>query len=151
MQNLKKILEEKELPRVAMDFMNTTHLEEVEIINELYTLILNYEKEPNEQNEASLNQKYEQWYQHTVQHFQTEETMMAEKNFPPFPIHKGEHDDTLAHMDRLYKNWLASKDIQILKEYIGTALPAWLQNHIQTMDTVTAMFFKTGNSPCSIQ
>jgi len=53
-------------------------------------------------------------------------------------------------MDELFRTWQTTRDINILKNYFTTTLPQWLTHHIQTMDTVTAMFFKTGLSPCSI-
>ena len=42
------LINKNDLPLVAMDFMNDTHFEDVEIINELYKYILEYEKEQNE-------------------------------------------------------------------------------------------------------
>ena len=49
------------LPLVAMDFMNNTHFEDVDIINELYENILNYEKEENFLNYEKLDSKYKEW------------------------------------------------------------------------------------------
>ena len=38
------LINKDSLPLVAMDFMNNTHFEDVDIINELYEDILNYGK-----------------------------------------------------------------------------------------------------------
>jgi hemerythrin len=143
------LLDKETLPLVAMEFMNEVHLEDLELINELFELVLAYEQKPNNENEVKLNNKYSQWFQHTVDHFKGEEQMMQERGFPPYPMHKGEHDNALRLMDQVYGDWLKSKDIKVLKIYLIETLPSWLTNHIQTMDTVTAMFFKTGSSPCS--
>ena len=145
------LLDKNALPLVAMEFMNEVHLEDVDIINDLFELILTYENTPNEENENNLNTKYKEWFDHTVEHFKGEEVMMEEKMFPPYPIHKGEHQYALNRMDEIFKQWQISKDISILKVYVVEELPEWLTNHIQTMDTVTAMFFKTGLSPCAMQ
>lgn len=144
------LLDENKLPMVAMEFMNDVHLEDVDIINELFELVLLYEKEPNEDNKEKLNTQYKLWFEHTVDHFSGEEEMMQEMAFPPYPMHKGEHDNALIVMENVFKKWQESEDIIILKTYLIETLPAWLINHIQTMDTVTAMFFKSAVSPCSV-
>ena len=134
-----------------MDFMNDVHHEDLDIINDLFELVLQYENDPTSTNETALNSKYKEWLEHTIAHFQREEVLMAEKNFPPYPFHKGEHDKTLEIMKSVFSQWEDSKDIQVLKRYMIEDLPQWLVSHIQTMDTVTAMFFKTGLSPCAMK
>ena len=144
------LIDKNELPMVAMDFMNEVHLEDVDIINELYEHILTYERNPNTSNQEQLDQQYQLWFEHTVAHFRGEEIEMEEQAFPPYMMHKGEHDKALSIMDELFRTWQRSRDINILKNYFTTTLPQWLTHHIQTMDTVTAMFLKTGMSPCLI-
>lgn len=144
------LINKENMPLVAMEFMNEVHTEDVEIINELYELVLSYEHSPTEANKELVDEKFTQWYDHTVEHFKKEEEMMIEKNFPPYPMHKGEHERALLQMREVYKQWSQKGDIAILKTYLSTELPAWLVQHIQSMDTVTAMFFKTGLSPCSV-
>lgn len=136
------------MPLVAMDFMNNTHKEDIEIINELYGLMLQFEKSPSQENETVLQELYTKWFEHTIEHFRVEEEMMLEKNFPPYPFHKSEHDKALATMDALFREFNQTKNINALKEYFEREMPEWLLHHIQSMDTVTAMFFKTGMSPC---
>lgn len=144
------LLDKESLPMVAMDFMNDVRLEDVDIINDLFEHIRAYEKEPNVTNKNILYTQCKFWFEHTVEHFKGEEKMMQEMAFPPYPIHKSEHDNALAVMDNVFREWQKSEDIMVLKRYLIETLPSWLTNHIQTMDTVTAMFFKTGMSPCSI-
>ena len=62
--------------------------------------------------------------------------------FPPYLAHKGEHDRALQEMRNLFSHWQQQRDIQVLKIYFIETLPAWLQTHIATMDTVTARFFR---------
>lgn len=142
------LIDKNDLPEVAMEFMNDVHNEDVDIINDLYALVLRYEDEPNKANEKLLNEKYEEWFSHTIEHFKNEEEKMLELNFPPYQIHKSEHENALYMMDKVYRFWQDSKEIAILRQYLSQELPPWLLQHIQTMDTVTAMFFKTGMSPC---
>jgi hemerythrin len=144
------LIDKTDLPVVAMDFMNDVHEEDREIINELFELILTYENEATDTNKKNINVKYQQWTQHTIEHFHGEEVKMQELNFPPYPMHKGEHDNALVQMDAVFQEWDASSDIKVLKMYFIETLPSWLIQHIQTMDTVTASFFRTGLSPCSL-
>jgi hemerythrin len=143
------LIDKADLPMVAKEIMNEVHLEDVDIINDLYELVLEYEKNPNDENKQKLDEQYQAWFKHTIVHFADEEEMMRENAFPPYPVHKGEHDNALATMDRVFSSWQSSGDIQVLKQYLENELPLWLTHHIQTMDTVTAMFLETGFSPCS--
>lgn len=143
------LIDKQALPMVAIDFMNEVHLEDVDIINELFTEILVYENDPSESNKQKVDELYNKWFEHTVNHFKGEEVEMEVKNFPPYPVHKGEHEYCLSRMDEVFKQWQSSNDIQVLKKYFIEELVPWLANHIQTMDTVTAMFFRTGLSPCA--
>lgn len=144
------LISKEDMPLVAMDFMNDVHGEDIDIINSLYELILNYEKNPNSENANLINKKYEEWFSHTVEHFKNEEIQMSEKNFPPYLFHKGEHDKVLSTMEEVFSQWKNTNDIGELKHYFKDVLPLWLVQHIQSMDTVTAMFLKTGLSPCSM-
>lgn len=151
LQRNEMLINEKELPLVAMDSMNKTHLEDVIIINDLFDQILSYEREANEQNKKNVVEKYQLWINHTVEHFSGEEKMMTEKRFPAYAFHKGEHDRILSLMSKHLENFEQTCDTKELKQYFIEELPIWLENHIKSMDTVTAIFLKTGLSPCSMR
>jgi len=142
------LIDKNNLPVVAQDFMNEVHVEDVDIINELYENILSYENEQNETNKEIVTNTYEKWFEHTVNHFKGEEDKMLELNFPPYMMHKGEHDNCLRIMDEVLRNFKNTSDVNTLKTYLENDLLNWLINHIQTMDTITAQFFSTGLSPC---
>ncbi len=144
------LIDKNNIPIVAMEFMNDVHGEDIDIINSLFELIVNYEQNPSEENKITFNQTYQEWIEHTMAHFQREEKMMEEKRFPPYPFHKGEHDRALEKMHDIFHTWEKTNDIGILKIYFIEELPLWLENHIKSMDTVTAIFFRTGLSPCAI-
>lgn len=136
------------LPLVAEDFMNDVHYEDVDIINDLHEKLLNYMENETKENKNIVIDAYEDWYDHTVSHFKGEEDKMLELNFPPFMMHKSEHERCLENMRLALEQFVKSEDSNILKSYLEVDLVNWLVNHIQTMDTVTANFFKTGMSPC---
>ncbi len=136
------LISKEKVPQVAMDFMNDVHIEDVDIINDLYDLIVQYTKDMSEENAVNIDMKFETWYEHTLDHFEGEEQKMLELNFPPYPMHKAEHEKALEKMESVYRKWKKEREIIPIKEYISQEIPMWLTNHIQTMDTVTAMFFK---------
>ena len=140
------LIEHHEIPQVDMDFMNEVHKEDVDIINNIFEQILKYDG--SKESAKAIDKLYEEWIEHTVIHFQNEEIKMQEMHFPPYLTHKGEHDRALQEMRDLFAYWQQQRDIKTLKIYFIETLPAWLHTHISTMDTVTARFFATGESPC---
>lgn len=132
---------EDRLPLVAMPSMNDTHLEEVILINRIAEAI-------QKGDESRIGILLDELVEHTVAHFETEEAMMREKRFPPYLMHKGEHDRALNEMKMQVLSWKESHDNEALALYIGTTLPQWITQHVGTMDTVTANFLVNGISPC---
>lgn len=145
------LIDKNNLPLVAEEFMNDVHFEDVEIINELYETVQKYKNDKTEDNKNIVIEIYTKWFNHTVDHFKGEEDKMIELHFPPYMMHKGEHERCLEHMRYIIENFKNSGDEKTLLKYLEVDLINWLVNHIQTMDTVTAMFFKTGLSPCAMQ
>ena len=45
-------------------------------------------------------------------------------------------------MTSAFDHWKATRDLPALRHYLETELPAWLQQHIATMDMITARFLK---------
>ncbi|QEZ90185.1 bacteriohemerythrin [Aliarcobacter cibarius] len=144
------LIDKNVLPLVDVDFMNNTHFEDIDLINEIYLNIENFEQNQNIENFDKLKSIYNQWVDHTIQHFATEEEEMQKKGFFAYPFHKGEHDKNLSDIKALWQEFESNKDIKALKNYIEYDLINWLINHIKSMDTVTARFFKTGMSPCGM-
>ena len=143
------LIDKRKLPMVEINFMNTIHEEDVDIINEMFKLILMYENRPTQISRQNIDVQYQKWFHHTVEHFQREEIRMKELNFPPYEIHKREHDHALAQMDSIFREWNNSKDIRVLKTYFIEVLPKWLVQHIESMDAVTAIFLNTVENSCS--
>ncbi|MCT7910171.1 hemerythrin family protein [Arcobacter lacus] len=144
------LIDKETLPLVDMDFMNETHFEDVDLINELYENIVTYEKDSSNESFGILKSQYKKWQDHTINHFKTEEDEMQKKGFFAYPFHKGEHDSNLYQINIVWKNFETKRDIKELKDYIEKDLVDWLISHILSMDTVTARFFKTGMSPCAM-
>lgn len=123
------------LPQVEMEFMNTVHCEELQLVGQLLTQL--EAQVPVEDIDQSLND----WLVHTHEHFDREERLMDEYRFPPYPIHKMEHEQALETLLSVQKDWLDTRDADTLLNYIKQDWRNWLQQHITTMDRVTAHFF----------
>lgn len=128
------MIEFANVPKVAFDEMNIVHAEEVEQLNHIESLL------DNRADEALLSEALETLFEHTHAHFSNEERLMREVGFPPFEMHKSEHDRALNRFQLVMIEWRNRKDNAILREYICEEVPLWLQQHIATMDTVTANF-----------
>ena len=66
---------------------------------------------------------------------------MLELNFPPYPVHKHAHDEYLNEFGVLVDSWRSSGDLAPVVTFLQQTTPAWLKQHISTMDLVTANFF----------
>lgn len=88
-----------------------------------------------------IDQSLNAWLAHTREHFEREEKLMDEYRFPPYPIHKMEHEQALDSLLSAQQNWLDTRDSDALLSYIKHDWRSWLQQHIMTLDRVTAHFF----------
>ncbi len=123
-----------ELPQVALDFMNTVHCEEVLLTQRIQQAL------DSGQEYAQIDALMSEWVEHTVRHFAREERLMEEYKFPPFPLHMSEHVFALEDLRTAESNWLDTRDAKALSDYISHNWRGWLDEHISTMDTVTARF-----------
>ena len=138
------MISQEQLPMVAMPSMNDTHLEDVILINQLSSAA-------QSKNHAATKIFLDELVAHTIAHFSGEEAMMQEANFPPYPIHKAEHDRVLKELENVRKIFSEGEgDFTLVTSYIDGSLIPWLINHIETLDTVTAMYLKnSGITPKS--
>ena len=132
------LINKNQIPVVALESMNRTHLDEIDIANNLHDLIT--KSLAGEAVESDLNEAIEQFATHVEQHFASEEVLMTETGFPAYPVHKGEHDRVRAELSGILNAWRQSQDVQPLATYLTTIHPAWAKNHIGTMDTMTAYY-----------
>ena len=129
------MIRQEDLPMLAIPSMNDTHLEEMLIINRLYSAV----EDSNVEAVASL---LAELLAHTTVHFADEERMMQEANFPAYSPHKSEHDRHINELKSLINYFDKNKDTKAIYAYVEGNLKAWVVHHIQTMDTVTAQFLQ---------
>ncbi len=135
------ILEQETIPKVALDFMNNTHFEELKIVKEIAELINTLKIDNNKIHiQKSLSETLNAWLKHTVEHFKHENELMKETDFPAYSIHKKEHEIALERMKKVINKWIEDQDINLIHDYIFSFWPMWFTQHINTMDMMTAKF-----------
>lgn len=124
-------------PQVALDFMNRDHAEFAKMHAQALDLLGN----PSTQN--ALDTLLNELVTHTQQHFAEEERAMQAGNFPPYPMHKMEHDRVLAELAQRVATWQAQRDAVALRQFLEFALTEWFTHHVSMMDFVTARYLST--------
>lgn len=121
------------LPQVALEFMNSVHDEELALVHDLLEQL-----EANA-NDAQISIQLSAWIAHTQAHFERENFLMQTYHFFAYPLHSSEHVQALQQLKTVQAAWEASANREALSAYIQT-WRNWLQQHISTMDFVTAQF-----------
>ncbi len=132
------LINKENFPKVALPEMNEIHDVEIDIVNKLYDALKGYEK--GEVSEEEVTKLLDEFIKDVREHFQFEQGLMEEYNFFAYPMHRGEHDRVLMELLELKKEWEKNKNAKLLIDYLENQFVPWIINHVQTMDTVTAMY-----------
>jgi hemerythrin len=117
----------KQLP---FEPMNEVHNKEVEILEKLLNGI---------ENRSNIESLFDEFLDDVKNHFNFEQELMDKYNFFAKVPHKMEHDRILNELEELKTTKL--NDYEFLEKYFKEYFIPWLDNHINTMDTVTAGYF----------
>ncbi|MGC9350626.1 MAG: bacteriohemerythrin [Sulfurovum sp.] len=123
--------------QIAVDEMQHTHEEEIGMLNEIDALASRYENDKGVR--KALEERLDAYVTHVEEHFTNEEQLMRQYGFPPYQIHKAEHDNVLRELNGVVIRWKEHGDIDAIIAYLRQSVE-WIINHINTMDTMTAMF-----------
>jgi hemerythrin len=143
------VVDKASIHQVAVDSMNAIHHEEADMLNDLDELMR--EHEAGTTDNARLDAKLDEFLHHMTAHFAAEETQMRAIQFPPYPIHKSEHDFQIGRARQLIDEWKQSRELGPLADYLRAELPQWLDQHIATMDRITAHFFAMNGREVSLE
>ena len=132
------VVDPSNIPQVALESMNETHREEVELINQLGYLLA--QGETRNADEPAITHKLGEWVDHTRDHFERENGLMLKYGFPAYPVHSGEHQTVLGQIEALQQRWLEHKEVAPLAAFIFEEWPRWFSMHVNSMDAVTAQF-----------
>lgn len=111
---------------VGIGFMDADHSEAAALINHL--------ADSAGPERVALMRRF---LDHCREHFAREEAMMAATGFFALGCHAGEHQRMLAELADVLARIEGGA---ALDDYFRHQLPAWLMNHRNTMDFVTAQF-----------
>lgn len=136
-QNL-LILDPVNIPQLALESMNKVHREEVVLINQLAALV--QQTKDQQADNAAITEKLHEWVQHTREHFTSEEQLMMDYAFPAYFIHASEHERVMTLIQGLQNQWLDRNEIKPLYEFVFSNWPRWFNDHVNSMDRVTAEF-----------
>lgn len=129
------MINQEQLPMVAVASMNDTHLEEMILVNQLEASALNNDLE-------AITNGLMELLAHTQAHFEGEEELMKAHHFPAYEMHKEEHDRHLHELFSVINYFNQHQQCSAVTAYINGTLSPWLIHHIETMDTVTAQYLK---------
>ena len=109
--------------------MNDVHNKEIEVLKKLLDGI----------DARNLDTLFDDFLEDVKRHFSFEEELMNKYNFFAKVPHKMEHDRILEELSNIKETKL--DDYEFLDKYFKESFIPWLDNHINTMDTVTAGYF----------
>jgi len=112
----------------GLSFQDDDHEEAVALMNALQACA-----------EEDLPRLYNDLFDHTKAHLQREDELMDRIGFFASAAHKGEHVRVLAEM-QAFQDKLDAGEIAAVRTYVEEALPNWFLNHLDSMDSATAMF-----------
>jgi len=126
------------IPQVALDFINSDHREEARLLNDLAEAVTAL-RERRAGPEPAVA-AFQVLFDHTQAHFGREEQAMLQAGFPPYPMHRGEHERVLAELAAEGRTFGETGDAERLWRYVSRTVPTWFVHHIETMDRITAQF-----------
>jgi hemerythrin len=122
-----------DIPPLPVEFMNEDHLHAARQLETMLAVlpIYGHSREP-------LVQACRVFLEHNRAHFAREEAAMLASGFPPYPVHKNEHERVLNWLAGLIAEIEKGLDPEAVRQAVEVDIPEWLMQHIQTMDRITA-------------
>ncbi|MEW8506730.1 MAG: hemerythrin family protein [Candidatus Thiodiazotropha sp.] len=134
------IIDPEMMPCVDLESMNEVHKEEVALINRLGELVI--QGIEGESVVDLIGRSLEEWVSHTRDHFEGENRLMESYGFPPYPVHKAEHAQVLERLEMVQARWHDGLVLEDLADFIFIEWRSWFEQHVQSMDSVTARFLR---------
>ncbi len=122
-----------QVPEVAVASMNATHAEELGLIERLLAAL-------DDEDAEAARAMAEDLAAHVQEHFSREERLMEQYGFPPYPIHKAEHDRVRPLVAGACAAADDAKGRAALARFLREEFIPWLEHHVATMDMATAHF-----------
>ncbi len=114
-----------ELQMLGLEIMDNKHIEFLALVEKYKTL-----------KEGELSAYLNEFKQHLVEHFTQENELMEKYGFFAAHCHIGEHQRVLEMLDDM----ISSNNKKEIDTYFTELIYDWFNNHLNTMDYVTANF-----------
>jgi hemerythrin len=111
------------------------HQQLFEIVNALHDAVV------TKKNVYTIQELLEALANHTIEHFQTEESLMMAVDYPEYDRHKQTHDCLLSKVDRLLLKFRDRNTAAVTTE-VTQFLTEWLAHHIKGEDQKMIQFFQ---------
>lgn len=122
-----------EIPQLPVAFMNEDHQHAAVQLQAMQAALPLYNAD-----RTPLAQACRAFLDHNRAHFAREEAAMQASGFPPYPMHKAEHDRVLGWLEKLATEIEAGLPDAAVRQAVERDIPTWFDQHILTMDRVTA-------------
>ena len=116
--------------RLGMDVIDDTHVEFVELVNAM---------EPADGEE--FIHLFDSLITHTRKHFDQENRLMIESDFPALAEHRHEHERVLGELERFGQR-VRKGQISFGRSYLRDSIAQWFPLHAATMDSALAAHLK---------
>lgn len=112
----------------GLAFQDADHEESVALMNAMQSC-----------SDADLPAAFAKHAEHLRDHLQRENELMERTGFFAKDMHRSEHDRVLLETAAMQAK-LDAGDIATVRAYVQQTLPNWFLDHLDSMDTMTAMF-----------
>jgi len=132
-------------PRLDIGFIDREHQKAFDDANAL-KMLLESALEASKPVAAEIENLLQTLLSDTINHFALEEKQMRDYQFPALDVHRDEHQRVLKWMEKEHRRWQLDQSVETivhLQHYAGEQFPAWLLNHIVTMDTAMASYLRS--------
>jgi len=133
------LLYAESVEHLDVDEMQTTHEDEIKILNDIDRLAVQYSMDKSDEKQKVLEEKIEEYLAHVKVHFANEERLMKKYNFPDYEMHKMTHDMFLMDIGITIKQWRKFGDVEKVVNFIRKS-PEWIVLHINTVDAPTSAY-----------
>jgi len=123
----------KEIYSCNIPSIDAQHKQLIHLGDKLYTLALEYSFETSNHELTAIFQELKSY---AFNHFNEEEALMTQYNYPDLEAHQREHQTFRTHMDELEKSH--KLDTETIMELILFFMK-WITNHIMISDKKYAM------------
>lgn len=133
------LLYKESVEYLDVEEMQETHEEEIELLNDIDRLSIQYTMDKSEQKLSDLEAKIEEYIKHVKEHFANEERLMRKYDFPSYEMHKMTHDMFLMDIGLTIKQWKKFGNVDKVVNFIRKS-PEWIVLHINTVDAPTSAY-----------